>query len=64
MKKWEIANNRTQINKDIVNVLPFIKVWYSKNYFFETGVFTPAFGECHPLMRGCFITGSVRGNKI
>ncbi len=44
MKKWEIANNRTQINKDIVNVLPFIKVWYSKNYFFETGVFTPAFG--------------------
>ena len=44
MKKWEIANNRTQINKDIVNILPFIKVWYSKNYFFETGVFTPAFG--------------------
>ena len=44
MKKWEIANNRTQKNKDVVNVLPFIKVWYSKNYFFETGVFTPAFG--------------------
>jgi hypothetical protein len=44
MKKWFIANNRLQKNKDVVNVLPFIKVWYSKNYFLETGVFTPAFG--------------------
>ena len=43
-KKWFIANNRTQKNKDVVNILPFIKVWYSKNYFLETGVLTPAFG--------------------
>ena len=42
--RWFIENNRFQRNKDIVNILPFIKVWYSKNYFFETGVFTPAFG--------------------
>jgi len=43
-KKWEIANNATQKNKDIVNILPFIKVWYSKNYFLGKGIFTPAFG--------------------
>lgn len=42
--KWFIANNRTQKNKDIINILPFIKVWYSPNYFLETGVTTPAFG--------------------
>ena len=44
MKKWIIANNATQINKDIVNILPFIKVWYSKQYFLSKGKFTPAFG--------------------
>jgi hypothetical protein len=42
--KWFIANNKFQTNKDIVNVLPFIKIWYSPNYFLETGVLTPAFG--------------------
>jgi hypothetical protein len=42
--KWIIANNATQINKDIVNILPFIKVWYSKQYFLSKGKFTPAFG--------------------
>ena len=25
--KWFIANNKLQKNKDIVNILPFIKVW-------------------------------------
>lgn len=44
MRKWFIANNKFQKNKDIINILPFIKVWYSKSYFLETGVFTPAFG--------------------
>ena len=43
-KKWFIANNATQINKDVVNILPFIKVWYSKKYFLGKGAFTPAFG--------------------
>jgi ABC-type dipeptide/oligopeptide/nickel transport system permease subunit len=43
-KKWFVANNKLQKNKDIVNILPFIKLWYSENYFLETGVFTPAFG--------------------
>jgi hypothetical protein len=42
--RWFIENNRFQRNKDIVNILPFIKVWYSKNYFLETGVSSPAFG--------------------
>jgi hypothetical protein len=44
MKKWFIANNKTQKNNDIVNVLPFIKVWYSKQYFLGKGTSTPAFG--------------------
>ena len=44
MKKWFIANNSTQLNKDVVNVLPFIKLWYSKQYFLIKGKFTPAFG--------------------
>lgn len=42
--KWFVSNNRTQKNVDVINVLPFLKVWYSKRYFLETGVFTPAFG--------------------
>lgn len=44
MKKWFIANNRFQKNKDIVVLLPITKIWFSKNYFLESGVFTPAFG--------------------
>ena len=44
MKKWFIANNSTQFNKDVINILPFIKVWCSKKYFLEKGSFTPAFG--------------------
>jgi hypothetical protein len=42
--KWFVANNRLQKNKDIVIILPTLKLWYSENYFLETGVFTPAFG--------------------
>lgn len=42
--KWFIANNRLQKNRDIIIVLPIIKLWFSKNYFLETGVLTPAFG--------------------
>jgi len=45
MKKWFIANNKRQKNNDIVNILPFIKVWYSKQYFLGKGAAsTPAFG--------------------
>lgn len=42
--KWFIANNRLQKNKDIIIILPIIKLWCSKYYFLETGVLTPAFG--------------------
>jgi hypothetical protein len=41
---WFVANNRLQKNKDIVIILPTLKLWYSKNYFLQTGVLTPAFG--------------------
>jgi len=42
--KWFVANNRLQKNRDIVIILPILKLWYSENYFLETGVFSPAFG--------------------
>jgi hypothetical protein len=42
--KWFISNNEVNINKNIVNILPYIKLWYSECYFLETGVYTPAFG--------------------
>ena len=43
-QKWFIANNRFQTNRDIVNIIPFIKLWYSPNYFLETGVTSFAMG--------------------
>lgn len=42
--RWFIANNRLQKNKDIIIILPILKLWCSKYYFLETGVLTPAFG--------------------
>jgi hypothetical protein len=42
--KWFISNNEVNINKNIVNILPYIKLWHSPYYFLETGVYTPAFG--------------------
>ncbi len=42
--KWFIANNKVQKNKDITIILPVVKLWYSKCYFLETGLYTPAFG--------------------
>jgi hypothetical protein len=42
--KWFISNNEVNINKNIVNILPYIKLWYSPYYFLETGVYTPAVG--------------------
>jgi len=42
--KWFISNNEVNINKNIVNILPYLKIWYSPSYFLETGVYTPAFG--------------------
>jgi len=42
--RWFVANNKLQKNKDITILLPVIKLWYSKCYFLETGLYTPAFG--------------------
>lgn len=42
--KWFVANNTTQKNVDVINIIPFLKVWYSNRYFLETGVLTPAVG--------------------
>jgi hypothetical protein len=42
--KWFIENNAFQKNKDITIILPVVKFWYSKCYFLESGVYSPAFG--------------------
>ncbi len=44
--KWFVANNKAQKNKDIINVIPNFKIWYSKNYLLKSGsnFSTPAFG--------------------
>lgn len=42
--KWFIANNTFQKNKDITVILPVIKLWYSKCYYVETGIYSPAIG--------------------
>ena len=42
--KWFVSNNAFQKNKDITIILPVVKFWYSKCYFLETGLYTPAFG--------------------
>lgn len=44
MRKWFVENNTISKNKQVVNILPFLKVWYSRYHFLETGVLTPAFG--------------------
>ena len=50
-KKWFIANNTIQKNKDITIILPVIKFWYSKCYFLETGCYTPAFGMAFSFLK-------------
>lgn len=44
--KWVIDNNKLQKNKDIVVLLPIVKLWYSKHYLLKIGApdKTPAFG--------------------
>ena len=42
--KWFIENNALQKNRDITIILPVVKFWYSKCYFLESGVYSPAFG--------------------
>jgi hypothetical protein len=32
-KKWIVVNNKFQKNKDIVVLLPILKLWFSKNYW-------------------------------
>lgn len=44
ISKWLVVNNKVQKNRDIVILLPVVKFWYSECYFFETGIYTPAFG--------------------
>lgn len=49
--KWFISNNRVQKNKDITILLPVLKFWYSKCYFYETGLYTPAFGVAFSFLK-------------
>jgi len=49
--KWFVSNNRFQKNKDITILLPVLKFWYSKCYFYETGLYTPAFGVAASFLK-------------
>jgi hypothetical protein len=44
MSKWYIENNRFVKFRDRYWLIPCISIWYDKNYFLETGVYSPAFG--------------------
>lgn len=41
---WFITHNRFFKTKGSIHILPEFCVWFDKNYFLETGVYTPAFG--------------------
>jgi len=62
-KNWFIANNKLQKNKDIVVILPIAKIWFSKQYFLETGVFTPAFGIAISWLKWNYYFTIQRGYK-
>lgn len=64
MRKWFIANNKFQKNKDIIVLLPIIKIWFSKNYFLETGVFSPAFGIAISWLKWNYYFTIQQGYKI
>jgi hypothetical protein len=42
--KWFICHNHLLWIPGQFYVLPHIDLWYYKDYFLETGVYTPAFG--------------------
>jgi hypothetical protein len=44
MKKWFIENNKLVKIRGKYWLIPCISIWYDKEYFFETGVTSPAFG--------------------
>jgi len=51
LTKWFVSNNRVQKNKDIIILLPVLKFWYSQCYFYETGLYTPAFGIAFSFLK-------------
>lgn len=44
MRKWFITHNYFRYTDGRFNVLPYIDLWYYKDWFLETGVSSPAFG--------------------
>lgn len=42
--KWTIENNGFFKNYGYYLFLPYVRIWYDKYRFLETGVYTPAFG--------------------
>ena len=42
--KWFITHNNFIKTKGSIHLLPEFCVWYDKEYFLETGVYTPAVG--------------------
>jgi hypothetical protein len=44
MKKWFIVQNGLYRVGNKIWIIPCLSIWYDKDYFFETGVTSPAFG--------------------
>ena len=42
--KWFICHNNFITTKNSIHILPEFCIWFNKDYFLETGVYTPAFG--------------------
>ena len=42
--KWNIRNSIFYKTYHTLHILPELSVWYIKEQFLETGVYTPAFG--------------------
>ena len=42
--KWNIRNSMFYKTYNTLHILPEFSVWYIKEQFLETGVYTPAFG--------------------
>ena len=59
--KWFITHNKffTVINS--IHILPEFCIWYDKEYFLETGVYTPAMGIKLCWLKWKYIFGIQKG---
>ena len=42
--KWSVVHNYFIKTKNSLHLLPELCLWYDRDYFLETGIYSPAFG--------------------